>query len=228
MSLKLLLLVCVLTTAACREMTPTPIPTPSPAPTYTAAVQSDDDYIETVVSGVRLGMEVPTGWKAHKTQGGLLMTEFYDPSNMMGLLVHVFVFSTDDFNIPNGNDVNVALAVLNQVVLLPKYVQGGTVSDPQGFNWDNHDAAYYLLNNGDGSVGMLVAVAVETPQRLVVCNISSPWRSSQTIRVMLPYLLGNLSINGDTMDLRAVNELPNPLPFPSYQPKAEATPGGLP
>ena len=221
MSLKLLVLICVLSTAACQDTLIQPTITPSPAPTPTATAQADD-YIETMVNGIRLGMDVPTGWKAHKTPKGLLMTEHYN-SVMMGMQVNVFVSTIGEFTIPSGEDVNVALTVLKQIILIPQYVMGGTVSDPQGFDWDSHDAAYYLLNNGDGSVTMLVAVAIDNPPRLVVCNISSPDDYSQSIRVMLPNLLGSLAINGNTMDLTAVNELPNPLPFPAYHAWPEAT-----
>ncbi|MDD7960699.1 hypothetical protein PUT90_28515, partial [Klebsiella pneumoniae] len=71
------------------------------------------------------------------------------------------------------------------------------------FNWDGHDAAYFLLAE-DGRVTLLVALTLETPPRLVVCNISSPNDRSQNIRVLLPLLLGSLRINGITMSIAAV------------------------
>lgn len=220
---------CVLSTAACREALPDPTVTsiPSPAPTATATeVVPADNYVETEANGVRLGIDIPVGWKVYKPQrgqGGLMISEHYEAGQMMmGMQVHLFVYSISKFTIPPDDD-NVALSVLNQISAQPDYVGGGTVSDPEGFDWDGHDAAYYLLNNGDGNVTMLVAVSIDNPPRLVVCNISSPDNRAEGIRVLLPHLFSSLTINGETMSLDAVNALPNPLIFPVYSPRPEWT-----
>ncbi len=200
---------------------PTMIPTPIPKPSVT---QPAATYVQTQANGIWLGFDVPPGWKADKTPIGLMMMERYSSGQMtVGMQVHVFVYSTTGFDIPPGDHVNVALSVLDDISQQRQYVGDGTVSDPQGFQWDGHDAAYYLLNNGDGNVTMLLAVTTTTPQRLVVCNISTPDHYAQSIRVMLPNVLGNLTINGVPMDMTDVNNLPDPLVFPDYEPRPEET-----
>jgi hypothetical protein len=224
MYLKLLVFMCLLATAACRETQPPPTVTapPTPQPTATEEVHNDD-FVEVESDGVRLGISVPWGWKAHRSAVGLVMTEGYTSAQIVGMEVHIFVHTLSGFNLPTGHNDNTALAVLTQIIHDPQYLGRAAVSEPKGFDWDGHDAAYYLLNTGDGNVTMLVAVTIQTPQRLVVCNISSPNERSQSIRVMLPTLLATLTINGVVMDPAAVNALPVPLVFPVYAPPPEAT-----
>jgi hypothetical protein len=224
MYLKLLVFMCVLAAAACRETQPTPTLTATPTPQPTATEEAYiDDYVEVESNGVRLGISVPWGWKAHKTPVGLMMTEHYTSAPIAGMEVHIFVHTLTGFDLPTGNDANIALAVLTQIIHDPQYLGRAAVSEPKGFDWDGHNAAYYLLNTGDGNVTMLVAVIIQKPQRLIVCNISSPDERSQSIRVMLPTLLATLTINGVVMDTAAVNALPVPLVFPAYAPPPEAT-----
>jgi hypothetical protein len=215
---------CILAAAACRETQSAPIPTATSTPQSTATEEArNNDYVEVEADGVRLGITVPWGWKAHKSPVGLVMTERYTSVQINGMEVHIFVHSLNGFDLPSDDNANVALSVLTQIIHDPQYLGRAAVSDPQGFDWDGHDAAYYLLNTGDGNVTMLLAVTIQTPQRLVVCNISSPDERSQSIRVMLPMLLASLTINGAVMDPSAVNALPIPLVFPVYTLPPEAT-----
>jgi hypothetical protein len=223
MVLKSFALICLLACAACQQALSPHLPTATPVPTA-AETNSVDDYVEIRSEGVRLGIEVPQGWKWRPTKDGLLITEKQGSmKTIMGMQVHFFVHSISGYDIPAADSVNVALWILNQISRDPHYIGQGAVSDPQGFEWDGHDAAYYLLNNGDGSVSMLIALTVQPLQRMIVCNISSPNDRSQSIRVMLPNLLGTLTVNGVTMDLAAVNALPNPLVFPDYEEQPEST-----
>ncbi len=222
MPFKLFVLICVLaSTAACQEYMQSTPDTPTPAPTATEEDRSEN-YFEVMANGIRLGIGVPWGWKAHQTAGGLVMTEHYTSVQITGMEVHIFVHPVEGFDLPTG-DANDALAVLKQILQKPDYLGKASASAPQGFEWDGHDAAYYLLNTGDGNVTMLLALMLQSPPQLVVCNISSPDERAQSIRVMLPNLLGSLTINGLSMDLEAVNELPNPLDFPDYEAQPEST-----
>lgn len=104
--------------------------------------------------------------------------------------------------------------MLKQIIEKPYLIGHARVSEPAGFEWDGHDAAYYLLNDGEGNRSVLLAFALQRPQRLVVCNFSSPAADAHNIRAMLPSVLSSLTINGTSMDISAINSLPDPLDFP--------------
>ena len=216
-------------TAACQSMlhaatTPTvdPTSTAERTPEATPTTNKTTAWEQVNVSGIQLGIEIPSGWEAQKTDDGLLIAEHFGTmeSDPAGMQIYLFVHSLDGFELPGESDANIAWAALEQISKKREYIGKALVSAPAGFEWDGQDAAYYLLNDGDGNLSVLIAIAISTPQRLVVCRFSSPaWQADQ-IRDMLPEVLGTLSINGITMDMDALYGLPDPLQFP----QAETTP----
>lgn len=216
-------------TAACQSAlssasTPTvePTSTAERTPESTPITGNTNVWEQVDVKGVHLGIQIPDGWEAQETDDGLLIAEHFGTieSNSAGMLIYLFVHSLDGFQLPASTDANVAWSALEQISKKREYIGDALVSAPAGFNWDGQDAAYYLLNDGDGNLSMLIAVAISTPQRLVVCRFSSPASQADQIRDLLPILLGTLSINGITMDMNALDGLPDPLQFP----QAETTP----
>jgi hypothetical protein len=218
----------ILLGAACQASLPT-ASTPTVEPTATAqntpettpTVETSPHWEEVGVSGVQLGIEIPPGWDVQRTGDGLLIAEYFSTieSGTMpkGMQIHLFVHSLDGFKLPDSRNTNVAWAVLEQIVDKPEYIGNALVSAPTGFDWDGHDAAYYLLNNNDGNLSVLVAVALLSPKRLVVCNFSSPTQQAVGIRAMLPQILSSLTINGVSMDIAALHNLPDPLEFPEAE-----------
>ena len=72
---------------------------------------------------------------------------------------------------------NYAWTVLDQVVKMPSHTgHDVAVSAPVGFDWDQYPAAYYLLATGDGMRALVLALAVPSGARVVVCNVSVPPR----------------------------------------------------
>jgi hypothetical protein len=198
-------------------------PTPEIAPEVTASVAVHTPTWEEVeVNDVRLGIEIPAGWEAEQTEEGLLLAEHFSTMEygtaIQGLQIHLFVHALDGYNLPVSADANIAWAVLEQIIKKKDIIGEALVSEPMGFEWDGHDAAYYLLNDGDGNLSVLMAVAIPAPKRLVVCNFSSPVEQAYEIREMLPEILSSLMINGVAMDIAALHNLPDPLRFPESRP----------
>jgi hypothetical protein len=224
-----LFIVVLMGTTACQsalsiDSTPTvePTATTEQMPESTPTTDKTTAWEQVDVKGVRLGIEIPDGWEAQETDDGLLIAEHFGTieSNSAGMLIYLFVHSLDGFQLPASSDANVAWSALEQISKKREYIGKALVSAPAGFEWDGQDAAYYLLNDGDGNLSVLIAIAISTPQRLVVCRFSSPALRADQIRLMLPELLGTLSINGVTMNMDALHDLPDPLKFP----QAETTP----
>ncbi|MBZ0281289.1 MAG: hypothetical protein K8L97_11155 [Anaerolineae bacterium] len=218
-TLMLLMLLCMAITAACQSP-PTASETPILAPTLTPGPtrSAEPTTIESTLNGVEVSVEVPAGWEWRKTDEGLLVAERIPSmewgSTLLGVQAYFFVRALNEFEIAEGEEHNIAWVVLKQIIEMPKYIGKSSVSEPYGFTWDGHDAAYYLLNNGNGNVTILMAITLHTDGKLVICNVSSPSNKADSIRVSLPHLLGSLSIDGVRMNAEAVNTLPDPLDFP--------------
>lgn len=169
-------------------------------------------------TGIRLKIKVPDGWDTYNTEVGIVLSEHMGTAEtggmLEGILIYVFVPQTDDFDLPEANNHNLAWAMLKRVVADRDYVGNALASEPQAFDWDGNEAAYYLLNNRDGTLTMLLAVELKTTHQMIVCHISMPEDHSERIRPLLPDILSSLTIDGVQMDDTALQELPDPLNFP--------------
>ncbi|MBZ0301307.1 MAG: hypothetical protein K8J31_16290 [Anaerolineae bacterium] len=167
---------------------------------------------------VSLSIVVPRGWETYNTSVGIVLNEYIGgnapDTPLNGFLIHIFIPHDKHFTLPDSDDVNMAWFVLNQVVTNPDYIGGALVSEPVAFEWDDYDAAYYLLNNRDQTVTMLLALALPD-QNLVVAHVSVPEAQAARIRALLPDLLGTLTVDGHHLNAAALSALPDPLVFPS-------------
>lgn len=222
-----LLLAAAVSLIACREAViitgaPTTPAAAQPTADSTGIAASHSEWIELEVRGVTLGIEKPAGWEVQRTENGVMLAEHFSPmlaggEAPRGVLAYIFVHSTADFRSP-ADSANVAWAILDQITHEPSYIGEARVNEVFGFKWGQHDAAYYLSNNGDGHVTMLLAVAMPDVQRLVVFNFTARAGESGRIRDLLPRLLSGLVVNGVPLDAAALDQLPDPLVFPTDQP----------
>ena len=169
-------------------------------------------------SEISLRIVVPEGWETYNTSAGIVLNEYMGSNApdqpLRGFLIHIFVQNLSGFHLPDWAGRNMAWMVLKQVVHNPDYVGNAIVSEPVGFDWDGHDAAYYLLNNRDGTVTMLLALDIADQDNMIVCHVSVPQDQSGRIRELLPGLLATLTIDGTRIDIAALETLPQPLEFP--------------
>lgn len=168
---------------------------------------------------VSLKVIVPDGWETYNTPAGIVLNEHMGSSApdspLRGFLIHIFVPTDAGFDMAPADNVNLAWFVLNQVVTNPDYIGSALVSPPVAFDWDHHEAAYYLLNNRDNTVTMLLALALPDRNNLVVCHVSAPESQAARIRMLLPDLLASLTIDGRHIRPDALRDLPDPLEFPT-------------
>lgn len=219
--LKLLVLIVILNIAGCQELnnpptpTSTPVPTPSPMPSASWAIHDS--------TGINIKIKIPYGWETYNTETGIVLTEHMGKPEtggvLEGILIYLFIPPMDGPE-ENSENENSAWKMLKQVINNPKYVGNALVSEPVAFDWDHHDAAYYLLNNRDGTLTLLLAM--ELPDHhFVVAHISLPEIQADRLRPLLPDLLESLTIDNTVVDVSALRDLPDPLVFPA---EAIATP----
>ena len=181
------------------------------------ADKTSEQRVQHYKGKVRLDIAVPEGWESYNTEAGIVLNEFMGSGTpdqpLKGFLIHIFVPYLDDFRAPLG-DENMAWYVLMQVVRNPAYVGDAIVSDPVAFEWDHFDAAYYLLNNQDGTITILLALALPDHSNMVVSHVSLPVEQSSRIPALLPDLLSSFAIDGMMLDATILGQLFENLEFP--------------
>ncbi|MFZ4813996.1 MAG: hypothetical protein ACOYL5_05630 [Phototrophicaceae bacterium] len=210
----LLLALCLGVLSACQGATPPFPPTPTPFTEGTAALPAQ--LYSTTLEGHSIQVEAPSGWALFSTPEGVILAEnigaLKTANHLQGILVYIF-FPHLDYSIP-VNAGNPALALLNAVVQDPNYIGQATTSAPSEWMWGDYPCAYYTLNGGDGSVTMLLAVALDRTT-YVAYNISLPAQEHQRLRAQLPHILQSVQIGDHHFLGEGLNTLPDPLAFPA-------------
>jgi hypothetical protein len=183
-------------------------------------MQGGANRVERTINGVELIVPRPDGWECYITEFGVILAErigsVATEGTLGGLLMHIWVQPVEDLNLTVQDDANVAWALLSQIIDHPEYVGDASISEPMAFVWNAHDAAYYLLDNGDGNVSILLGIAISGRNELVTCSLSSPLDQAERIREVLPDLLDGLVINGEALNGAVLDSLPDPLIFPQH------------
>ncbi|MFW5748860.1 MAG: hypothetical protein ACOCYT_04520 [Chloroflexota bacterium] len=182
------------------------------------------DRVSFTVESVQLEVPRPVDWEFYATEYGIVMAEYLGSvateGQLNGLFTHVWVPPLEDFTLPvadlPASNQNRALAILNQIISNPDYVGDARVSNLAAFNWDGTEAAYYLMDNNEGNLTLVVGIVPPGLDRLIAASVSAPSNLAQRIRDTIPDMLGNLTVNGQALSGATLNAaLPNPLIFPS-------------
>lgn len=172
------------------------------------------------LSGVQIAVGIPEGWYGSKMDGGILIAEqrgsMHNSGKLLGMQIYVFVHSISSFPPDITSDDHPAQSILERIVTQPSMVGDSAVSHPETFTWDGNDAAYYLLNDKNKNVSLVMAVMLTDQAQLVAINISCPRSKADAIRKALPELLDELWVNNTLMSTTVLDALPDPLLFPKY------------
>lgn len=178
-----------------------------------------DQQIELVVNGISIHARRPPNWEYFETDFGVVLAEYIGSvatdGQLQGLLMHLHVPPLENVRIPVGsNNSNRAWVILDQVSHQPDTIGSAKVSEPVAFRWGGLDAAYYLMDSGEGSVTLIMGVIVPQSNGLVACSLSAPRDQAARIRQELPQLLDGLEVNDVVLDGDDLAFLPDPLEFP--------------
>lgn len=172
-------------------------------------------------------MRVPPGWNGREMDDGILIAErkspIHNPGKLMGMQVYIFVHAVNEFPAAVSTDTHPARRILKKITSQPNLVGDSAVTEPQSFTWDGNDAAYYLVNDTNENVALVMAIVVDNETQLVTINISCPSDRAESIREALPDLLADLWVNNAPMSFSGIDALPDPLVFPTYN-ELTATP----
>ncbi|MDX2075495.1 MAG: hypothetical protein SFZ02_03630 [bacterium] len=173
------------------------------------------------IGGIHLALPHPQKWESYTTEYGIVLAEqlgsVATEGQLGGILIHLFVPPLDGVTLPISEESNRALSILTEILAHPDYVGDATVSRPLPFIWDNLDCAYYLMDNGEGNLTIVIGILDPLSNKLVTVSVSAPAQDETRIREHLPVLLDNLHINDKTLSGKTLEEiLPNPLIFPRH------------
>lgn len=214
---------CLLLLAACAAPSTT-TPTAQPPPTAS--------WLRFELGRVQVRMREPVGWDIHQTEYHMVLEEHGQKPEggalLDGLLVTLWAPPLQDFGLEIVQHQNSALVVLEHVVSARDYVGSAAISQPQALVWSDHQAAYYMLNDGCGHMTLVLALALPGDEHLLAINISAPAGSGARMRALLPELFNGLVINGRPLANTALHNLPDPLPFPPNGDCPENTPEAAP
>jgi len=182
-------------------------------------------YVPTVnltIDDITLGLPYPQNWESYTTEYGIVLAEYLGSvateGQLSGILIHLFVPPLDDFSLPIAEESNRALVILREILTHPDYVGDATVSQPAPFMWDEWECAYYLMDNGEGNLTIVIGILDPAINKLVTVSVSAPASDELRIRSSLPQLLDNLAINNHVLSGEVLERvLPNPLVFPRHQ-----------
>lgn len=191
------------------------IATQPPTPTTTS------ELVTLTLEDITLTLPYPKQWETYTTEYGVVLAEYLGSvateGQLGGILIHLFVPPLAEMDLPISQSDNRAMTILREIIAHPNYVGTATVSDLRPFVWDGLDCAYYLMDNGEGNLTIVIGIFDATSNKLVTVSMSAPQEQQERIRTALPILLDDLVINhqqlsGTTLDAL----LPTPLIFPRH------------
>lgn len=188
-----------------------------------------------VVDGVEISIHKPANWELFPTQDGVILSENVGGIEQVGVLRGMFIYvwvppleSVSEVGTgvpslpPTANAAaagNLAWNILNNVITDPVFIGDASAFAPVAFEWDNHDAAYYLANERNEKVMIVLGVMLSGSQRMVASTIAAPANNTPEMRAVVLQMLGSLRVGDHTFSAETLAQhLPDPLQFPDYQP----------
>lgn len=240
LKLLLMVLLAVLVTACISEPPESP-PEQAPQwhmnPILTPTVHASG-LVEFEVDGLRVGITKPENWELFPTEEGILISENVGGIEQVGILHGMFVYlwvpRLDEMHLlantrtqssiyytdttVSAINTNRAWRILNGVIAQPGFIGDANAATPVAFTWDHHEAAYYLANERNQK--LMIVIGVMLPQgQMIACTIAAPASSAETMREALLELLATLQIEGHVFEPAVLEStLPDPLLFPAYRP----------
>ncbi|MCU0479891.1 MAG: hypothetical protein MUE54_01610 [Anaerolineae bacterium] len=186
-------------------------------------VQTRLPTVNLTIQDIHLSLPYPQDWETYTTEYGIVLAEYLGSvateGQLGGILVHLFIPPLDGFDLPIANETNRALIILREILTHPDYVGDATVSEPYPFMWGEWESAYYLMDNGEGNLTIVIGILDPSINKLVTVSVSAPAEDEARIRPSLATLLNNLVINNHALSGDVLERvLPNPLVFPRHQP----------
>ncbi len=171
---------------------------------------------------ITLEVDIPELWTSHISEEHIILMEMSQPIDehgaINGVIVNIWLPQKADLDPSASATTTTAEELLGRVLDSPDLVASAAVSTPVSFRWHQYDSAYYLLNNGDGNVTLVLALTSAHTDRMIALNLSTNTKNTARLLPTLSMVLEKMHINGTKLDASLVNHLPSELPVPVHNP----------
>lgn len=199
------------------------LPACSPGGSTTPTPEEASEKLTIQKNGVSVTMETLSGWNAYTTaRHQLVLSEHPQPVSedgvYNGISLHIWL---PDMQQPlTAGTPNTLSDMLRRIIQTTRTGTQAAISDPQTFEWSGNEAAYYLLNNGDDNVSMILAVRLPDEHGYLALNASTSLDESSRLPETLPQLLASLRVNDVAFGNDGLETLPQVLSVPGYNQEA--------
>lgn len=175
--------------------------------------------ITAMIGGVMIGVDLLPGWEAFIDNRHVTLvekpTEITDSADtaLTGTVVNFWMPS---LTLETDEAPPAVSHLLSDHLDQSNLHETAEVSTPSPFVWEGHDAAYYMLNTGDGNLTLVVAVMISPEIGMMAVNITGPMAHREQIMNLLPVLFANFSINGKSFDPAVFEDWADRAAYPVY------------
>ncbi len=194
--------------SACR---PDEIVTPTP--------EEASEHLSIEKNNVSVTMETLPGWNAYTTaKHQLVLSEHPQPVRESGIYngISLHIWLPEMQQPVTAGTPNTLSDMLRRIIQTTRTGTQAAISDPQTFEWAGNEAAFYLLNNGDENVSMIVAVRLPDEAGYLALNASTSMQDSSRLPETLPQILASLRVNDVALGNAGLETLPQVLSVPNY------------
>ena len=195
----------------------------TPGESNTPTPEEASEQLSIQKNGVSVTMETLPGWSAYTTaKHQLVLSEHAQPVAEDGLYhgISMHIWLPEMQQPVTGGTSNTLSDMLRRIIQTTRTGTQAAISDPQTFEWAGNEAAYYLLNNGDDNVSMILAVRLPDNHGYLALNASTSLQDSSRLPEMLPDVLASLRVNDVALGNDGLDRLPQVLSVPNFNPEA--------
>lgn len=182
--------------------------------------ETQAEWVHFELETVSIRLQQPANWTAYTNSEYVILSEhnhaIQENGALAGIVAQFWTPKVTDFEWEHQAEANAAWEILRAVVHKPQLVGGAAHTEPVPFKWDGHDAAYYLLNSGDGNRSLVLLLMLPDEQTILAGRISTALQEAHRIREVLPLIFEHVEVNDKRLNSRVLNDLPDNFTFPIY------------
>jgi hypothetical protein len=186
-----------------------------PAPTEAVLMLQVDD--------LSLRLHTLMGWRGYVERDHIILTEHENDShNATSLTINIWI---PDMTVPEGTTVLDALRTVAGRMRTNPHI---AITEPLRVSWSDHEAAYYLLNDGHDRMSLIMVIQLPDQMGMVALNISNIHSDMQQLRRLLVQLFEHFTVNDVLLGADVFHHLPDILDLPSLNPGTMMQPSEQP
>jgi len=165
------------------------------------------DYPSLTVGDLNIRIDSPPSWEFYADSNHLVLTEHDTPvsndnTSLNGAVINIWLPKVTNGEDGEPHSMHDMLTSITQNL----HDHDQLTSDLIPFEWQSHNAIYYVLNSGDGNATFITIIELpQTETHFLGINASIAYEDWERLEDVLPDLLASLRVNdvifdGDTIE----------------------------